>query len=245
MDLGLNGKVALVAGGSSGIGLAIARELIQEGATVAICGRDPDRLASARAELGDRATTTPLDVCDHEAAAAWVERTAAEHGGVHLLVTNAGGPPPGTTTDFDLDGYRAAVELGMLAHIGLVQAAMPHLRKAGWGRIVMITSETVRTPIPEYALSNIVRPGLVGYAKTLVRELGAGDITVNVLAPGYTATAALPGPVEEVAAEAGIPLGRVARPDEVAAAAVFLMSERAGFITGTVQVVDGGRALGV
>ncbi len=245
MDLGLNGKVALVAGGSSGIGLAIARELVDEGATVAICGRDPERLASARAELGDRVTTTALDVCDHAAATAWVERTAAEHGGLHLLLTNAGGPPPGETTAFDLDDYRAAVELGMLAHIGLVQAAMPHLRKSGWGRIVMITSETVRTPIPEYALSNIVRPGLVGYAKTLVRELGAGDITVNVLAPGYTATAALPGPVEEVAAEAGIPLGRVARPDEVAAAAVFLMSERAGFITGTVQVVDGGRALGV
>jgi 3-oxoacyl-[acyl-carrier protein] reductase len=103
----------------------------------------------------------------------------------------------------------------------------------------------VRQPIPEYALSNIVRPGLVGYAKTLVRELGAGDITVNVLAPGYTATAALPGPVEQVAAEAGIPLGRVAEPAEVAAAGVFLLSERAGFITGTVQVVDGGRALGV
>ena len=144
-----------------------------------------------------------------------------------------------------LDEYRAAVELGLLAHIGLVQAALPHLKSAGWGRVVMITSETVRQPIPEYALSNIVRPGVVGYAKTLVRELGAGEITVNVLAPGYTATAALPGPVEEVAAGAGIPLGRVARPDEVAAAAVFLLSERAGFITGTVQVVDGGRALGV
>jgi len=245
VDLGLTGKVALVAGGSAGIGLAIARELVAEGATVAICGRDPGRLAAARAELGDAVSAAEVDVRDNAAAAAWVERTAAEHGAVHLLVTNAAGPPAGASGAFSLDEYRAAVELGLLAHIGLVQAALPHLKSAGWGRVVMITSETVRQPIPEYALSNIVRPGVVGYAKTLVRELGAGEITVNVLAPGYTATAALPGPVEEVAAGAGIPLGRVARPDEVAAAAVFLLSERAGFITGTVQVVDGGRALGV
>lgn len=245
MDLGLTAKVALVCGGSAGIGLAIARELVAEGARVAICGRDPARLAAARAELGEAVTTTVLDIRDTGAARAWVDRSAAEFGAVNLLVTNAGGPPAGASGAFSLEDYRAAVELGMIAHIGLVQAALPHLLTAGWGRVVMITSETVRQPIPEYALSNIVRPGIVGYAKTLVRELGAGDITVNVLAPGYTATAALPGPVEEVAAAAGIPLGRVARPEEVAAAAVFLLSERAGFITGTVQVVDGGRALGV
>ncbi|MGH3381142.1 MAG: SDR family oxidoreductase [Actinoallomurus sp.] len=245
MDLGLTAKVALVAGGSAGIGLAIVRELVAEGARVAICGRDPARLAAARAELGEAVTTTVLDIRDTDAARAWVDRSAAEYGAVNLLVTNAGGPPAGASGAFSLEDYRAAVELSMIAHIGLVQAALPHLKAAGWGRVVMITSETVRQPIPEYALSNIVRPGIVGYAKTLVRELGAGDITVNVLAPGYTATAALPGPVEEVAAASGIPLGRVARPEEVAAAAVFLLSERAGFITGTVQVVDGGRALGV
>jgi 3-oxoacyl-[acyl-carrier protein] reductase len=243
MDLGLAGKIALVAGGSAGIGLAIARELVQEAATVSICGRDPDRLATAVADLG--AEGTALDVCDTDSARDWVDRTAEKHGALHLLVTNAGGPPAGATTTFDLDDYRAAVELGMLSHIGLVQAALPHLKRAGWGRILMITSETVRQPIPEYALSNIVRPGLVGYAKTLVRELGAGDITVNVLAPGYTATAALPGPEEQVAAEAGIPLGRVAAPEEIAAVAAFVLSGRAGFVNGTVQVVDGGRALGV
>jgi 3-oxoacyl-[acyl-carrier protein] reductase len=235
VDLGLTGKTALVAGGSAGIGLAIARELLREGARVAICGRDPERLASVEGVAG-----TVLDVCDMDAARAWVDETRPD-----IVVTNAGGPPAGASGAFDLDAYRAAVELGMLAHINLVQAALPHLKRAGWGRIVMITSETVRTPIPEYALSNIVRPGLVGYAKTLVRELGAGDITVNVLAPGYTATSALPGPVEQVAAEAGIPLGRVARPEEIAAVAAFLVSERAGFVTGTVQVVDGGRAMGV
>jgi 3-oxoacyl-[acyl-carrier protein] reductase len=257
VDLGLGGKVALVAGGTAGIGLEIARDLVREGATVSICGRDPDRLKAAQDELGGEAggtvSTRRLDILDTDAARAWVDETAAEHGALHILVTNAGGPPAGPTGDFDLDGYRAALELSMLSHIGLVQAAVPHLRAAGWGRVLMITSETIRQLIPKYALSSIARSGLVGYAKTLVHELGPGDITVNVLAPGYTATEPLlsgitgddvEAELRHLAVDAGIPLGRVARPDEVAAAGVFLLGARAGFITGTVQVVDGGRSLG-
>jgi 3-oxoacyl-[acyl-carrier protein] reductase len=258
MDLGLTGRVALVAGGSSGIGQAIAGLLLAEGATVAICGRDPDRLERARAALaqraGSRVSASVVDIRDNAAVRPWVERVHADHGALHIVVTNAAGPPAGATDDFSLDDYRAALELSLLSHIGLVQAALPRLREAGWGRILMIASETVRQPITEYGLSNVVRPGLVGYAKTLVRELGSRDITVNVLAPGYTATPplldTLPGTDRDkelrvVAEAAGIPLGRVARPEEVAAPAVFLLSALAGFVTGTVQVVDGGRALGV
>src|ERR1700735_2698022 len=118
MDLELTGKVAMIAGGSSGIGLAIAAELLREGAIVAICGRDPGRLATARAELAARAPgqaeTSVVDVRDNAAVRDWVARTAAQHGAVHIVVTNAGGPPAGPTSDFDLDGYRAAVELSML-----------------------------------------------------------------------------------------------------------------------------------
>jgi len=258
VELGLNGRVALVAGGSSGIGLAIARQLVAEGATVSICGRDRDRLAAAHAQLSGagEVTSHALDVCDGPAVREWVRQTVERYGRLHIVVANAGGPPAGGTGDFDLDGYRAALELSLLAQIGLVQAALPALRRAGWGRVLLVASETVRQPIPEYALSNVVRPGLVGYAKSLVRELGAAGTTVNVLAPGYTATppvldsldpdlSDVDSALREMAQRVGIPLGRLATPTEVAALATFLASDLAGFITGTVQVVDGGRAVGV
>lgn len=254
MDLGLAGRVAMVSGASSGLGLAVARELAAEGAHVAICARERPRLEAAAGEVDrlgpGRVLATALDLRDDVAVHAWVAEVVAGLGGIHVVVSNAGGPPGGPLADLDLAAYRAALELSLLAHVSLVTAALPHVRRAGWGRILLVASETVRQPSPRYGLSSVARLGLLGFAKALVHELGAGDITVNVLAPGYTRTPNLERQLGEaglatLARDTGIPLGRIARPEEFGAAAAFLASARASFITGTVQLVDGGKTAGV
>ena len=150
MDLGLDGKVALVAGASSGLGLAVARELAAEGCHVAIGARDHARAEAAAAEFGGQATA--VDVRDQEAVRRWVDRTVEAFGALHVVVANAGGPPPGPATAHPLGAYRDAVELNLLSSIGLVQAALPHLRAAGWGRILFVTSIAVKKPIPNLEL---------------------------------------------------------------------------------------------
>jgi 3-oxoacyl-[acyl-carrier protein] reductase len=247
VDLGLHGRVAAVAGASSGLGLAIARALAAEGADVALAARSSERLGKAAASLDTpgRVTTTALDVRDTEAVKAWIDGTAQELGGLHIVVPNGGGPPGGTATSAGIDDYRAAVELNMLSQIGIAHAAIPHLRSAGWGRIIFVTSISVRQPIPNLALSNAARPGVVGYAKSLVAELGDAGITVNALAPGYHATDRLAQILGDDRAAwdaitADIPLGRMGDPADFGAVAAFLASEQAGYITGAVIGVDGG-----
>jgi len=236
--------VALVAGGSSGLGFAIAAGLLTEGARVSIAARDPERLDDAVRRLSEFGEVhgQPVDVTDESAVNRWVDTVAERFGAIHVVVANAGGPPPGMATEFDLDAYRQAMELNLLSSIGLVQRALPHLKAAGWGRILFVTSSSVRQPIPNLALSNTARAGVVGYAKSLVAALGAGDITVNVLAPGRIRTprlTQLPG-FDETALAAEIPLGRIADPREFATVAVFLASTSASYVTGAVIPVDGG-----
>lgn len=255
MDLGLTGRVALVAGGTSGLGLAAATELAREGAHVSVCGRDPDRLAAAVSTVDaagpGRVLGTVADVRSDADVAGWVDRTVSGLGGLHVVLSNAGGPPAGPVESFTVADHRAALETALLPHVRVVLAALPHLRAAGWGRILLVASETVRQPIAEYGLSAESRLGLLGFARSLVQSLGDAGITVNVLAPGYHRTPGLERQwgdrVEErlAAAAAQIPLGRVGRPAEFGAVAAFLAGEPAAFVTGTVLLLDGGRTQGI
>jgi 3-oxoacyl-[acyl-carrier protein] reductase len=255
MELELTGRAAVVAAGTSGIGLGIARELAREGAYVSVSGRSPDRLAAAIASIRTSSPTgeaggVSLDVRDEDAVRRWVDSVAADRGRLDVLVTNAGGPPAGHATQSAVARYRDAAELTLLSAVSLVSAALPHLRRSGVGRILFVTSLAAKQPIPGLALSNTVRPALLGYAKSLVHELSAEGITANVLAPGMTRTPelerwaqTLPGGLGALAAD--IPVGRVAEPAEVGRVAAFLASPRSSFITGTVIPVDGGASAGL
>ncbi|MEU5978917.1 SDR family oxidoreductase [Streptomyces sp. NPDC047315] len=255
MDLGLAGRVALVAASSSGLGLATARALAAEGAHVSLCARDPDRLARARAEVDasgpGRVLTTVVDLTDAEEAAAWVDRTAEEFGALHVVVTNSGGVPFGPVESFTVAEYRDAVEGNLLPHVSLALAAAPHLTAAGWGRIIMITSESVRQPHPGSGLSSVARLGVLGFVKGLVHTFGDAGVTVNVLAPGFHRTPILDvqygEEVEERLAEVArsLPLGRIGRAEDLGALVAFLASEQAAFVTGSVLVADGGNCRGI
>ena len=257
MDLGLTGRVAAIGGGSSGLGLAIARELAREGADVAICARDPDRLAAAVRELRAVARGQVLgarvDLQRDDETRRWIDGTAERLGRLDIAVANTGGPPLGHPTAFDIAGYRAAADTVLYPAIGLALAALPHLRARGWGRLLFIASETAVRPVSDLTLSGVFRTGILRFAQGLVAELAASGITVNVLAPAYIRTPPVERAAAGLAARRGtdvetevrrmvrhIPLGRIGALDEFAAVAAFLASERAGFVHGTVQLVDGG-----
>jgi 3-oxoacyl-[acyl-carrier protein] reductase len=241
MDLGLGGRAAIVCGASSGMGLAIAETLAAEGANVVMFARRRELLEREAQRIGATAVPGDLTSADHveRLVAACVER----HGGVDVLVLNGGGPSAGTAVAVTPGALRETVELLFTGHVRLVGACLPHLRAHGRGRIVAIESSSVREPLPNLALSNAVRPGVVGWLKTLARELGPDGITVNVIAPGRIDTdrlrqvypdGATPADVETIA------LRRMGTPAEIAAVACFLASDAAAYVTGAVVPVDGG-----
>jgi 3-oxoacyl-[acyl-carrier protein] reductase len=251
VNLGLEGKVALVCGASRGLGRAIADELAAEGASLAVCSRDAERLEAAAAELGAFGVAADLAVPGEPTRV--VEETVERFGRLDVLVTNTGGPPAGTHDTLTLEDWDRATALLLRSTVELATAALPGMKERGWGRILAVTSVAVKQPVDNLILSNSLRAAVTGFAKTLSREVAADGITVNTILPGYTATERVTElnranaeregvEPEEIQArlEASIPLGRLAEPKEFAALAAFLASERATYITGGAFAVDGG-----
>jgi len=245
MDLGIDGRVALVLGASSGIGRGVATALTREGARVAIVSRSPERLERAASEIDGDVTGFEGDTGDLERMAALPGEVATELGAIEILVTNTGGPPVGAALEAGLEDWREAHDSLILAPRVLIEAVLGPMCERRWGRIVNVGSSATWEPIPGLALSNSHRPGLVGFFKTLAREVAADGVTVNDVATGRFATdrlAANWGGWERMEGEAAkeIPAGRLGTPEEYGDLVAFLASERAAYITGTSIPIDGG-----
>ena len=257
MDLGLRGKVALVAASSKGLGRAIAEELAAEGAHLVICARGREALEEAAESIRQRAPVKvvdiPADVSDPQDAARVVSAALEEFGQVDILVTNSGGPPSGSFESLNPEMWDAATRLLLKSAVELARAVLPGMKERRWGRILNVTSIAAKQPIEGLMLSNSLRAAVIGFARTLANEVAPFGVTVNNLLPGYTRT----DRVQELARAAGgktgasdmdivskwereIPMGRLGEPREFAALAAFLASERASYITGSSIAVDGG-----
>ena len=247
MELALEGRTAIVCGGSSGIGLAAGEALVAEGANVALFGRRRELLEREADRIGALAVQGDLRIPQH--LERLVQATTGAFGALDILVLNGGGPPAGDAATLTAEAVEEAVALLLTAHVTLVAHCLPHLKASSQGRIVAIESSSVREPLPGLALSNAVRPGVVGWLKTLARELGPDGVTVNTVAPGRIDTDRLrelrggeelsPAELEQV------PLRRLGTAAEVGAAVAFLASGRASYLTGAVIPVDGGLTRGL
>jgi 3-oxoacyl-[acyl-carrier protein] reductase len=257
VNLGLQNRSVIVAASSDGIARSAAEKFAAEGAKVAMCSRDAARLNAAAARIRDnygaKVLAEPLDVTDAAAVGEFVKHVAQEFGGVDVCVTNAGGPPAKMFFATTTEEWHRAMELNFMSVIYFARAVLPWMQKKQWGRLVTITSITVRQPVTDLIYSNAVRAGVLGLIKSLSNEFGKDGITVNNVGPGYTATERLKQLIGKRSQDMGMsaeefesklgaeaPLKRVAQPEEVADAIVWLASERASYITGQTLLVDGG-----
>ncbi|MDX9864661.1 MAG: SDR family oxidoreductase [Anaerolineaceae bacterium] len=257
MDLNLTGKTALVTGSSRGLGFAVAHLLAVEGANIVINGRNPDTLEDARLriekETGSLAAAVTGDLSLPAMPAAIVKQAAEIWGGLDILVTNAGGPPPGSFESLDDDAWDLSIQLSLMSHVRLIRAALPYLKDSSAASVLAIASYSVKQPIPKLVLSNSVRSATIGLIKTLALEIGGQGIRFNAILPGWTNTERVTELLQARAAANGTtvqqemdqqmldsPLGRMATPEEFANAAVFLTSPAASYITGHMLTVDGG-----
>lgn len=257
MNLGLEGRVAFVAAGSKGLGRAIAEELAAEGAEVAICARGEEALGETAAVIGRSTGREVLalagDVSDPATVERMIAATIARFGRIDILVTNAGGPPSGRFDSLTPEMWQAAVDLTLMSVVNLARGVVPGMKERGWGRVINVTSIAVKQPVDGLMLSNSLRSGVTGFARTLANEVAPLGITVNNILPGYTrtdrverlsaATAEREGISREAALakwESEIPMGRLGEPREFAALAAFLASDRASYVTGQSIAVDGG-----
>jgi len=254
MELGLTGRTALVTGASSGLGLGCARALAAEGARVVISARSADKLVEAAAQISDGLPDGTGEIVGYVVADVSIaddvlrlcDEAEAMVGSIDIVVPNAGGPPPGTFASTAVDAYPDALALNLLSTIGLCKRLIPGMQERGWGRVVAITSISVREPIDMLILSNTARAGLTGFLKTTAREVAADGVTVNSLQPGLHLTARLGAMADDHAAlAAGVPANILGDPDDFGRIAAFLCSDSAKFITGAAIPVDGGSAHGL
>lgn len=256
MDLGLTGKVALVAASSKGLGRAVAEELAAEGADLILCARGAEPLQQAHdaiSRLGVRVHAVVADLTEPPDVERVVAAGIAEFGSIDILVTNTGGPPAGPFESHSPEDWQQAIRQNLDSVVNLTRSVLPGMKQRGWGRIVNITSIAVKQPVQGLMLSNSVRAAVTGFARTLANEVAARGITVNNVLPGFTRTDRLQQLADKMADDQGttveeamavwadeIPMGRVGEPRELAALVAFLVSERASYITGSSIAVDGG-----
>jgi 3-oxoacyl-[acyl-carrier protein] reductase len=257
METGLRNRVAIVAASSQGIGRATALALAAEGAHLALCARNRDALEQvaeeARRMHGVSVHTETFDVADDLRVRQFAEAVHRRFGRIDVCVTNAGGPPAKAFLDTTMTEWDSAYQLNLRSIVSFAQAVLPYMQQRRWGRIVTITSVAVKQPVPELVLSNAVRAGVMGLVRSLATQFGPDNITINNVGPGYTATARMKELAETRARAAGtsaadyemriaedIPLRRLAQPEEIADAIVWLASERASYVTGQTVLVDGG-----